>query len=80
MAASSDAAADESADYGADYSAPYLGDKPFPDSEFVTRRELEERLAKFLDDEIHELSTFIGWKKKRRKELHRKFGTRPPTE
>lgn len=68
------AAADESADYS------YLGDKPFPDSEFVTRRELEERLAKFLDDEIHELSTFIGWKKKRRKELHRKFGTRPPTE
>lgn len=61
-----------------DYS--FLEDKPFPDSEFVTRRELAERLAQFLDEEIQELSMLLGKKKMRRKALHRTFGTKPPTE
>lgn len=74
MPAPTAAPADDADDFS------FLGDKPLPGGDFVTRRELAERLAQFLDDEIQELSMLLGKKKMRRKELHRTFGTKSPTE
>lgn len=59
MPANSDAAlADESADYS------YLGNKTFPDSEFVTRTEFElalkQLMARFIEIQIRSHKNDIG--------------------